>query len=469
MTCNSSVLSPAVEGPITAGMGRPFVASTFFDLARVGYSEAEYFLSGSAMAYTTATPLSDDGKWNITPGEAAAYRTRVVVYRPIDARRFNGTVFVEWLNVSGGLDAAPDWIMGHAQLIRAGCAWMGVSAQKVGVEGGSTPLGMPAIPLKTTDPQRYGSLLHPGDSFSYDIFSQAAQAIRQRSGISALDNLPVQNLIAIGESQSAFRLVTYINAVHPLADVYDGFLVHSRGGVAAPLSEAPQTAVAFPGAVPIRDDLNVPVLIFQTETDLTLLGSYAARQPDSARLRLWEVAGTAHADTYTVGVGANDLGDSPDVAKLVLAAMPVPGLEVSRPINSGPQHFVLKAALAALNEWVCRGTAPPTAPRLEVSDGPPVVIVRDAHGNAVGGVRTPQVDVPIATLSGEGDGTSLFTALFGHTAPFDAGKLAALYADHDAYANAVHAATDRAVRAGFILPADAALMKAAAAASEICR
>ncbi len=95
MIDSGSLPSPGVEGPITAGMGRPFVASTFFDLARVGYSESEYFLSGSATAYTAATPLTGDGKWNVARGEAAAYRTRVVVYRPIDALRFNGTVFVE--------------------------------------------------------------------------------------------------------------------------------------------------------------------------------------------------------------------------------------------------------------------------------------------------------------------------------------------------------------------------------------
>ena len=32
--------------------------------------------------------------------------------------------------------------------------------------------------LKTWDPQRYGPLLHPGDDFSYDIFSQAIEALR---------------------------------------------------------------------------------------------------------------------------------------------------------------------------------------------------------------------------------------------------------------------------------------------------
>jgi alpha/beta hydrolase family protein len=469
MTRGKRVSQPAVEGPIGGGTGRPFVASTFFDLGQVGYSEVEFFLSGTATGYASAVPLSDDGKWRVSPSGTAAYRTRIVVYRPIDPQRCNGTAIVEWLNVSGGLDAAPDWIMGHTELIRSGCVWVGVSAQQVGVEGGSTPLGMPAIPLKTTDPQRYGSLVHPGDSFSYDIFSQAAQAVRQPAGLSQLSDLQIEKVIAVGESQSAFRMVTYINAVHPLADVFDGFLVHSRGAVAAPLSETPQAVLVAPSAVPVRDDLSVPVLIFQTETDLTLLSSHSARQPDSARMRLWEVAGTAHADTYTVGVGAADLGNSPDVANLVLTAMPVPGLESSMPINSGPQHFVLKAAIAALNAWVCRGTPPPIAPRLDVSVGPPLAIVRDANGNAVGGIRTPQVDVPIATLSGDGDSSSLFAALFGHTAPFDAAKLATLYPDHDTYVSAFNAAADRAVRAGFILPPDAALMKAAAAASDIGR
>ena len=208
----------------------PFIASTTFDLAQVGYSEAEYFISGTATAYTNVGPLSNDGQWTVTPGDTAAYKTRILVYRPIDPEKFNGTVVVEWLNVSGGLDAAPDWISAHTELIREGCAWVGVSAQYVGVEGGNSILGLPVTPLKTTDPERYGSLVHPGDSFSYDIFSQSAQAIRRPAGISPLGDLKISAVIAAGESQSAFRMVTYINAIHPLADIYDGFLVHSRGG-----------------------------------------------------------------------------------------------------------------------------------------------------------------------------------------------------------------------------------------------
>jgi hypothetical protein len=468
-TRGGGVSIPTLEGPITGGKGMPFIASTTFDLAQVGYSEVEYFISGTATAYTSVGALSDDGNWTVAPSDTAAYKTRILVYRPIDRSQFNGTVVVEWLNVSGGLDAAPDWITGHTELIRAGFAWMGVSAQYVGVEGGISVLGLPVTPLKTTDPERYGSLVHPGDSFSYDIFSQAAQAIRRPLGMSPLGDLQISTLIAAGESQSAFRMVTYVNAVHPLADIYDGFLVHSRGGGAigaAPLSEAPEPAIAVPGAAPSRSDLNVPVLTFETETDLTFLSYGSVQQADSARFRLWEVAGTAHADTYTVEVGSTDLGNSPDAAQLVVTSMPVPGFTCSAPINSGPQHFVLNAALAALNQWVVHGTPPPLAPRLEVTLGSTPRIMRDANGNALGGIRTPQVDVPIAAFSGDGKG-SVLCLLFGTTMVFDDAMLAALYPDHNTYVSAFDDAADRAVQAGFILPPDADLMKAAAAASDI--
>ena len=90
-----------------------------------------------------------------------------------------------------------------------------------------------------------------------------------------------ERLIAVGESQSAGRLVTYINAVHPLVDVYDGFLVHSRSAGGAALSQAPLAAVPTPAPSLIRDDLDVPVLVFQTENDA---GGLQARQADSPLL-----------------------------------------------------------------------------------------------------------------------------------------------------------------------------------------
>ncbi len=457
------VRQPLLSGPVTGGNG-PVVASTTFDLAQVGYEAREYFLEGTASAFVGTGELGEDGRWTVHEGAAAPYKTRILVYRPIDARAFRGTVVVEWLNVSGGLDAAAEWLMGHVQLIREGAAWIGVSAQAVGVEGGDPLLGISVSPLKTVDPQRYGSLSHPGDSFSYDIFSQAAQVARrpQPSSLAPLRDLDVKAVLAAGESQSAFRLVTYINAVHPLAGIYDGFLVHSRGAAgvsAAPLSQPPLAQAPVPAAARIRDDLQVPVLMFQTESDLTTLQSIHARQPDNEYFRLWEVAGTSHADTYTVGVGSTDLGNSPEAARIRLTSSPIPGLTCGAPINSGPQTFVLRAAFSALNQWVRHGVAPPQADRIELtaSNG----IARDTHGNARGGVRTPQLDVPLATFLGEGRG-SIVCLLFGRTIPFSPAKLAQLYPTRAAYLEAFDAAAGRAVTAGFLLRTDADLLEAAA-------
>ncbi len=150
------------------------------------------------------------GKWTATPAATAPYTTRIVVNRPIDAKKFNGTVVVEWFNVSAGYDGAPDWTAAHNQLIRDGYAWVGVSAQAVGLNA-----------TKNADPDRYQALSHPGDSYSYDIFSQTGQAVRKSAG-TVLGGLKPKKVLGDGESQSAFRLTTYVNAIHPLVNVYDG-------------------------------------------------------------------------------------------------------------------------------------------------------------------------------------------------------------------------------------------------------
>lgn len=460
----AQVPSPALEGPIA---GAPFVAGTSIDLAPLGYLQEEYFISGTASAFTSAEPLGSDGIWTVTPDATAEYKTRILVIRPAEPRKFNGTVVVEWLNVSGGVDAAPDWIAMHTELIRSGYAWVGVSAQIVGVEGGEPLLGVIQLPLKEVNPERYGSLSHPGDSFSYDIFSQAGQAIRSPTGVDPLGDLRVKRLLAVGESQSAFRMVTYVNGVQPLARMYDGFLIHSRSGGAAALAEEPQTPVNALSPAFIRTDQPEPVLTFQTETDMTLLGYFSARQPDSSRFRLWEAAGTAHADTYTLEVGANDLGTSPAAAAIVVTSNPLGLFECGAPINSGPQHFVAKAAIRTLDRWVRRGKAPRPAPRLETAPGAPPAIARDAHGNALGGIRTPYVDAPIATLSGEPGSGGLACLIFGSTTPFESELLAELYPRPRDYVRAVKRSARKAVRARHLRPRDAKLIIEAARQTDL--
>ena len=368
-----------------------------------------------------------------------------------------------WWSGSTFLDAAPDWLQTHTELMREGYAWVGVSAQSAGIEGG----GAFDIALKAVDPERYGSLHHPGDSFSFDIFSQAAQAVRNPVGMDPLDGLKVERMIAVGESQSAIHLATYVNAIHPTIDLFDAFLIHSRGSGAAPLSQAPQAEITSPNPAFIREDLAEPVITLQTETDIFRLNSVAMRQPDSSAFRLWEVAGSAHSDVYTTIKSPQDKGDDPAVADVISnnEARP-PFIQCKLPVNDGPGHWVAKASIAALDRWVMEGEAAPSAPLLELNAAG-TGFALDNLGNVLGGIRTPYVDAPVAILSGEGqpDDTRDFCRLFGTTLLFEDAMMTELYPTEDDYVNAIDVATDAAAAAGFLLPADAALIKERAAES----
>jgi Alpha/beta hydrolase domain len=466
--------SPTVSGPITGGNGVPIVFSgqpadaavgrETFDLASVGYAQSEFFVEGTASAYSPApgSAFTSDGRWRVEPTSDASYTNRIVVNRPVDGRDFNGTVVVEWLNVSGGVDASPDWMHTHVELIRRGYAWIGVSAQAVGLNALKGP--------PNGDAARYASLTHPGDSYSYDMFSQAGQAIRDHADLLLGRRQPLR-LIAAGESQSAGRLVTYIDAVHPVAQVYDGFLVHSRQAGSAPLSQAPLATVPTPTPTFIREDLDEPVLVLNTETDT---GSLQARQNDSRLYRLWEVAGTAHFDQYGLLTGATDTGRRQDVADwfdtmLDPTSQPNPLFTCATPINTGPQTFVLRSAIAHLDRWIANGTPPPTAPRLETVSISPIRYVLDAHGNVQGGIRTPAVDAPVATLSGLGQTGSQFCSLFGTTLPFSDEKIEALYGSHGRFVSAWSRATAKALAAGFLRPEDATNLIVVGAQSAIGR
>ena len=455
-------------------VGNPFSSGTSFDPAPLGYEQQEYFISGTARSFAPAdeTELTPDGRWMLEFADEADYTTRVTVIRPSDPSVFNGTVMVEWYNVSSGLDAAPNWTMSHVEQIREGYAWVGVSAQARGVEGGRAGIdvGFP-LHLKGNNPERYGSLNHPGDSFSYDIYSQAAQALIGPANIEMLPGLSPERLIAVGDSQSAFRLVTYVNGVDPLVQLFDGFLIHSRGAGSAALSQSPQSEINTPEQVLIRSDVRVPVLTFQTETDIFRLGFIADRQPDAHNIALWEVAGTAHGDVYNISlsVGPQDIGDDPAVAEVVEVSAPIPGIfECDAPINSGPQHWVMNAAVHALNVWVSGGPPPPTpSARLLETDGDEFVV--DEHGNTLGGVRTAWVDVPVATLTGEPSGGAGFCSLFGSTKLFSSAKLAELYPDKATYFEAMTTSLERSVTNGFLRRADAALIVENAFANDIGR
>jgi Alpha/beta hydrolase domain len=424
------------SGPVTVGHVVEPLSAIPLDLASHGYVEQEFFAAGTAHAFRAVSSPSD-GNWTVAPTTSATYRTRIIVRRPSDPARFSGTVVVEWLNESAG-ESSPDWDYLNPELMSAGDVYVGVSAQSLGVEGGTPLLG--AIGglgkgLVVQEPQRYGSLHMPGDQYALDVFDQIGLGLRS-TRVHVLGPLRADHIVAVGESQSAFYLTTFADTLQPLSHTFDGLFIHSRGGSGAPLNGSSiVSASAGPSNLRIRTDLGVPVFMFETQTDLIELGYAVAQQPNTRYIRTWEVAGTSHADSYLLGAGASVLGCSA--------------------VNTGPQHVVVQAAFAAFVRWVVHHTPPPSPGPFRLRSIHPAALALDRHGNVIGGVRTPAVDVPVSTLSGAAPaGASPICSLFGSTTTFSPEMLASLYGTKASYVAKYTADLDRAIDKGYILPVD---------------
>ncbi len=408
---------------LPAGDHRLHGARPAVDLAAIGWAEVEYTAEGVARS---------------PRGAEATYVVRVLVRTPPLASS-SGTLCAEWLNVSSGAEAAPEWTYLADELIRRGHSWAGVSAQVVGVAGGAGSVAVdggapPASPgLVGTDPERYGHLDHPGDAWCHDIYVQVARAVR--------DELSSSLVLAIGESQSACMLSRHQLSLHGLVSPFGGYLIHSRAGAMPPLEpDGTQHTMVDVLARPsgrLRDDL-APTLVVQTETDVIgRMRSLPTRQPDGPLLRTWEVAGTAHADKFQIDAFEELLG-------------------CPTPVNRGQQVYVLRAGLRALEDWARDGDAPPQAEPLVVEgpDGTECYAV-DALGNSLGGVRTPAVDVAVERLSGFAPaGASLICQLFGSTTPLPAETLRARWGTEEQYHSAYARATEAMIAAGFACPDD---------------
>ncbi len=428
-------MAPTVRGPVAvtakapdASHGYPF-NPTFLDLAAKGYIEEEFFITGSANQYTTSAEanatLIDSGH---------AYTTRLVVRRPISPKKFNGTAIVEWTNVTGSRDLEMDWFQSADHFVRSGYAWIGVSAQRVGVDA-----------LKAWSPERYTTLdvteggKIKNDALSYDIMTGVAMLLRGGK-TNLLGGLKVERILATGHSQSAGRLAIYVNSVHPLRPVYDGVVLHGGGGK-------------------IRTDIDTKVWKLLSETDIR---GPAARQPDTDKFRTWEVAGTSHVDAQSI-IHFTELGK-------LNAGLP-PGAPVAgacdKPAYSQvPFHFVFNAAFDHFVKWIQSGVPPPIAPPIEFTAATPPVIARDEMGNALGGIRLAQHVVATAVNTGQ-NGGSAFCRLYGSHVDFDPAKIATLYPAHKAYVAAVRKITEATLKAGYVVKADADATIAAAERSTI--
>lgn len=414
---------PMVSGPIgTAGIKGHALWDSFVRLSDIGYDEQEYFISGTAKSYTT-------------PSTSAPYVTRIIVRRPMDPLKFNGTVLLDWVNVTAQFENAVDTVEAHQLFHREGFAYVHVSAQAAGVC--CTPL----TPM-VWDPVRYMALSHPGDDYAFDIFSQIAKAMKSPPAIDPMTGLRVRKVIAMGQSQSGTQLHDYVALVQPDARVIDGFLVHADGG-------ADKSYPADPA---------VPVLQLMSEREARV-----AEPNVASNYRLWEIAGAAHQDFWigvhsVEGQGPRAAASAPQSAASADDALHAKAGNYGEQYDPGqlvcivegtqfPLRYAVMAALHHLDIWVKTGRLPPVGPRYEFNaDGS---LARDADGNALGGIRLPPIEVPVAAYRSD------LCNLGGITIPFTEVELAGRYPTHADYFCKMKAATARSLAEGFLLPPEA--------------
>jgi hypothetical protein len=438
--------SGTISQPIENGRGWPF-GSPAFDVSAFGYEMSEHTLEGVAQSYrpVEGSSIGLDGIWNTEPAERAPYRTRLYVVRPRDPALFNGVVLVNWQNVTAGVDlGAPT-----PRALELGYAWMGVTTQRVAIDGQKGIRGMlpTTAGLPDWDPVRYGSLDHPGDAFSYDIFSQAGRAVGRDRGTGPVDllgGLQPRLVIGVGASQSSIRLGSYLNIAHRRDRVFDGYLLEVHWGMCPyppdqPLQESfmPIGDGCFAGSARVCDDGDVPIMVISTESEFA--HNLPVRQPDTDTFRHWEIAGAAHASPETTR-DMEGVFDRDGVANILAGG----------DRNTVEWQYIVDAALRRLTEWIDTGTAPRSFPRI-ATDETGSGIARDADGNAVGGIRLPDLAAPTAVHLGANPGNPL-AALTGQSTPFTREQVEARYHDSDDYIHQWDEAVTELAAAGAVLP-----------------
>jgi hypothetical protein len=351
----------------------------------------------------------------------------LLVRRPRAAASFNGTVVVEWLNVSAGQDLDFVYAATRELLVREGYVWIGLSAQRVGVDRCASwdpqRYGDLSVEAPNVDPED-GALLDPpvattgargGDVLCWDICSQVAALLQSPQSREFIGGA-VQEVIAAGESQSAFRLSSYFNSIQPLHGLYDGFLLYDRGGPFA-----------------LRADVGALLVGIGTE----FMSAYlrAPSPPDSDNQRWWEIAGAGHVsleemsayiDPQTLRDGAQRAGsDIVSLSGSLAREFPDAPYPLWSRVRNGD---VMKAALSSLTRWIRGGAPPASVPRLVMDDDGR--LVRDAQGRVLGGIRTPTYEVPTAQNVGT---SKLGCPVAGWHRDFSAEEMRARYQSPDHY------------------------------------
>jgi hypothetical protein len=445
VTCGGSLAAspptPTLHGPLADTATKGVLV---WDMAQAGYVAEEFLVVGTADVHQpvamadAANMLTRDNVADMAQRDFSLkalkkdqpYTTRIVVYRPADAKKFSGNVVFETLHPSGG-GRSIVWDMLNAYFVRRGDAY-------IGVQHPST-FGV----LKAANAERYGALAVVDNTQLWGAIAQVGALVKSNAATSPLKGYAVKYLFLTGYSFTGAATTTFANWYHDrstLSDgrpVFDGYVSNANSMYNRPLA--------------------VPVMRMNTQGDFDSFGGVNNRRYDSdeqgSQYRLYELTGAAHV-TRPVPPAPGAKPPRPPTGGATSTNQPRFSAESCAskfPSNSEPNqfpvHLFIEAMFDNMYRWVADGTKPPSGRRISKNvDG---ITVKDSDGNAVGGIRLPMLEIPSATYD-VGVGDECF--LFGYQAPFPAARLNSLYGAWDVYIDALRISSERKVKEGWLRP-----------------
>ena len=460
---------PSGKAPLSSATRKTDPGTEYIDLAKHGYVEEEYYMSGVAPAITA------DGKALFD----VPYITRILVRKPKDPKKFNGTVVIDPFTWFGERGAS--WIMTRDYLVREGYAYVGYTINMTKPEIDPKTVSDPD-PLyekrreinldfmRTYDYARYAPLGTYYDPARFERGGLPDPFIPQAQGIGAQLALLLKSNLPTGPRNGLNVSRVYVNSWAVTAQVWMDYLDQGRHQQwrmpdGRPLIDAYMTGrmnfgifgkrpyrVRMPHAMPA--DAPFVMIYSQNETlyDVTY-GYTSPPDSDQPKYRVYDVLGASHlrlADfgTWEIEQTPADFGKGDDPRCTTY--------------YDEPFEVVASALLDGMDRWVRTGTPMRKAPRAVLRTKG---VVRDpVDGNMVGGVRPPWIKVPAATYMTmyENDCQSILES----KVPYDRARLRRLYGTYGNYARKYEAAKRESIKEGFLLPEDAARVTPVAKGSD---
>ncbi len=436
------------------------------------YVDEEYFVSGVADIYTyNEVPVR--GEIIVQPVNATfpqtedvPYTTRIIIRRPADPADFGGTLVIEWWNSTGGFDTSPAYDPMAEFVGREGWIYVGVTNSTTSInflKNGCLLLGFVAVADCQT---RYAALDFPVNALAYDMVGQIANMLKNPDDPQnpLPEGFEVERLYHAGQSQQGGSMVTYASSFH--FDANDGYFVQAAS-TARPINFGPacgdEGAPEYPECTPrlsgadrlVDTNLPVPVVRTMTETDVQRVLDSDARQTDTANFRYYEIAGATHVTIH------KNVDVAPGITLESFCLNPMNTLADGPVLGSLPQRAMWKN----LDEFVRNGTPMPPGLVLDQENG----VITRFFGNALGGVRTTDMDVPTGMYSpnnefdpslpaGLHNLAQLACFLAGSVEPYNQAILDFFYEDHLYYLSRVITSANSLVAQGYLLPEDRELV-----------